>query len=221
MKTSLLHTLRNMRRLTLAVAFIPMIVTYILPFLTKAIFPICEGGTQPIEAQILRICITFAVFCILHFYFYRSLISNTLKDAQIQRRAWILLYVWIVINMLEFFAEIYLSFVHIEPSITNYLFAPSAIIEQISLLLFFFLLLQNTTSRYRTAYIFANIANVIIVAKVVIRLYITLFQPSYLPTWHMYTSLPLSFLNVLFNWIFYYKLYKACKKEELMLTKES
>ena len=221
MKTSLLHTLRNMRRLTLAVAFIPMIVTYFLPFLTKAIFPICEGGTQPIEAQILRICITFAVFSILHFYFYRSLISNTLKDAQIQRRAWILLYVWIVINMLEFFAEIYLSFVHIEPSITNYLFAPSAIIEQISLLLFFFLLLQNTTSQYRTAYTFANIANVIIVAQVVIRLYITLFQPSYLPTWHMYTSLPLSFLNVLFNWIFYYKLYKACKKEELMLTKES
>ena len=221
MKALLLSYSRNMRWLTLAVAFIPMIVTYILPFLTKAIFPVYEEGTQSVGAQILRTCITFAVFCILYFYFYRSLISNTLKDIQFQRRAWILLGIWIAINMLEFFAKIYLSFVHIEPSITNYFFIPSVIIGQISLLLFFFLFLQNATSRYRTTYLFANIANVIIFAQVVIKLYITLFQPSYLPTWHLYTSLPFSILNVLFNWIFYFKLYKACKKEELMLTKES
>lgn len=220
MKTPLLSSLKNMRWLTLAVAFIPMIVTYFLPFLTKAIFSAYEGDSQPVGAQILQECITFAVFCILHFYFYRSLISNTLKGAQILRKVWICLSVWIAINTLEFFAKIYLSFVHIEPSITNYLFVPSSIIEKISLLLFFFLFLRNTTSFYRTAYIFANIANVIIFAQVVIRLYITLFQPSYLPTWHLYTSLPFYSLNILFNWIFYYKLYKASKKEELMLAKE-
>lgn len=221
MKALSLSALRNMRRLTLAVAFIPMIAIGILPALTKAIFPIYEGGTLPVGAQIFRICIIFAVFCILHFFFYRSLISNTLKGIQTQRKAWIFLYVWIAINVLEFFAKIYLSFVHIEPGITNYLFVPSVIIEQICLLLFFFILLQNTVSLYRTSYIYANIANVIMFAQVVIRLYITLFQPSYLPTWYMYTSLPFSVLNVLFNWIFYYKLYKASKKEEFMLEQES
>lgn len=198
-----------MRHLILAMVFVPLTVTLLNLFVFI--------GFQT-EISLARLALSFIISGTL-FLFYSSLTQNTLHNSFQKKRTETIILLWGGITLLWDYVIGFCRIIGLidQSQVIKAISFGIPIIECILILIFFILMRNYTLHIFKTAYLFAIIATVFDILTSIHKVCFELWHEY--QRWAVYFGL-LAVVNLLIHFIFYYKLYKDSRQNDLINAQE-